>query len=124
MGSALLAKHYTSSRQVQGLLDLEEIGARVKAIRVHRRMRASDAAVLVKATTGIEISSDTWYRIERAETMPSLEILIAIVMTFRPQAGIHHFVRESLLPDVRVMAWDTLHAGWVPKKEGVKERDA
>lgn len=107
------ARHYTASRRPQGLHDPAEVGAKLVSLRAAMSSRlgiksASDACSIVYATTGVEIAEDTWYRVELGKQLPSQEAVDAIVLTFRPEGGIHYFVRDALAPEWRAV-WDEIH---------------
>lgn len=94
--------------QLAPLIDLIELGKRVKAARVlagHETVKAG--AEFLRSSLGVQMSDRTLYSIERGTAMPNLEQVVAIIFGFRPP-GYSAFFVPCLREDVLRLSFETL----------------
>lgn len=90
------------------IIDLIELGKRVKAARVLAGYETVKAgAECLRDTLGAQISDRALYSIERGVAMPSIEQVVAIIYGFKPPGYAAFFV-PCLRQDILRMSSETI----------------
>lgn len=83
------------------LVDRVQMGRLFRAARILAgHDRVEDAVRAVKAATGLQVSSRTWYALERGEQPVTMDQMLAAAITFRPPTGVGFF-RDAVRDDVK-----------------------
>lgn len=84
---------YEGSPRPGGLMDPAIFGRRLRAARIMAGYdRVVDLVEALDRKTGVHVSERTAYAIERGEQLPSIDFLVAVILTLNIKGGIEYFL--------------------------------
>ena len=90
---AMEDQKYDDGPRPGGLVDPVIFGRRLRAARIMAGFdRVVDLVDALDRKTGVRVSERTAYAIERGEQLPSVDFLMAVILTLHIQGGIEYFL--------------------------------